>query len=75
MKIDKDFMEKHWIANGIAFSVFIFIINGIVFPIIDKVEITLSGVMFSIVGSLVGGFLYGYVLMLYMRWYRRIKGN
>lgn len=75
MEGSKRFEETHWIANGIGFGVFIFILNGIIIPVIQKQEFTLTKVLVVAVSSLIGGLLYGYIIRLYMRWHRRRKGE
>lgn len=75
MEGSKRFEETHWIANGIGFGVFIFILNGIIIPVIQKHEFTLINVLVVAFSSLVGGLLYGYIIKLYMGWRRKKRGE
>ncbi|MCO6483065.1 MAG: hypothetical protein J5I62_09745 [Flavobacteriales bacterium] len=67
------FAGKGWIIQGLVWGAFMFIIMGIVYPLVEKEALTAGSLARALVLWLVAGLVYGWAMKHYMRWYEERK--
>ncbi|MEX2350024.1 MAG: hypothetical protein WD554_04030 [Flavobacteriaceae bacterium] len=64
--IPHPFDEKSWVASGLNWGAFMFVLMSIVYPYFTGGEITLKTLVLGVVIWTIGGLGYGYTMKLYM---------
>ncbi len=57
-------MYSHWVAVGLVFGVFMFLLNALIFPYFFEYEITWQRLLIIAVFCTLGGLGFGYTMKL-----------
>lgn len=70
-KLDIDFSsnsydDKSWLASGLSWSAFMFVLMEVIFPLLTYQQITLKRLSLGIVIWSIGGLAFGYTMKIFM---------
>ncbi len=66
-KKDKVYTSKDWIKSGIFYGIGMFLITSIILPYVYGEEITSKTILVGIVSWTIGGFLFGFIMKLFVK--------
>jgi hypothetical protein len=64
--IPNPFDENSWVASGLSWGAFMFVLTSIIFPYFTGQEITFKTLVLGVVVWTIGGLGFGYIMKLYM---------